>query len=58
MVDFGALRRREERVKPVNPHEIHRLLPNKALGYFNLWDAQAQVLNAFHARRGADASSP
>lgn len=53
MVDFGALRRREERVKPVNPREIHRLLPNKALGYFNLWDAQAQVLNAFHERRAS-----
>jgi hypothetical protein len=51
VVDFGALRKQETRAKPVHPREIHRLLPGKALGYFNLWDAQAQVLNAFHERR-------
>lgn len=51
MVDFGALRRQERRVLPTQPRDIFRLLPDKALGYSQLWDAQAQVLNAFHDRR-------
>lgn len=51
MVDFGALRRQEHRVLPTQPRDIFRLLPSKALGYSQLWDAQAQVLNAFHDRR-------
>lgn len=36
---------------PTQPRDIFRLLPDKALGYSQLWDAQAQVLNAFHDRR-------
>ncbi len=48
MVDFGALRGREKRSAPTIPRVLYGLLPNKEVGRGNLWDAQAQVLNAWH----------
>lgn len=51
MVDFGKLLRDAAAPAPVEPRELHRLLPNKTVGYGYLRDVQAQVLTAWHARR-------
>ncbi|WP_258771875.1 DEAD/DEAH box helicase family protein [Brevibacterium aurantiacum] len=51
MVDFGALRSRERKGAPIEPRQLYGLLPNKARGRGQLWDAQAQALSDWHERR-------
>lgn len=51
MVDFGALRNRELKAASIEPRQLYGLLPNKARGRGQLWDAQAQVLSDWHERR-------
>jgi hypothetical protein len=51
VVDFGCLLEAEKVPAPVNPRELFAQLPNTKPGYGQLWDVQAQVLNAWHAGR-------
>jgi Helicase C-terminal domain/DEAD/DEAH box helicase len=51
VVDFGALRRGNDSSAPIEPRELHRLLPTKSVGYGYLRDVQAQVLAGWHERR-------
>ena len=51
MVDFGALREREKKSATIAPRQLFGLLPKKAFGRGNLWDAQGQVLEEWHGRR-------
>jgi len=50
VVDFGKLRTKKRRSKPVDPIEIFRRLP-KPPGINDLYTSQAEVLNAWSDRR-------
>lgn len=51
-MDFGKFLEDQESPLPVEPRELHEQLPNKLPGFGYLRDVQAQVLTAWHARRG------
>lgn len=50
-MDFESLLNEEEPSMPTQPRVLYEQLPKKSLGYGQLWDVQAQVLMAWHARR-------
>jgi replicative superfamily II helicase len=51
MVDFKKFREAKAKPKPINPRDIFNALP-KPLGINDLYASQAEVLDAWHLRRG------
>ena len=50
MVDFGKLRRQQQKSTPVNPVDIFLRLP-KSPGFDDLWSSQADALKQWFSRR-------